>query len=427
MKVVPPKNDNGNANGKSKTAPHLLSLEEDEGLYYLDKTNSVSWELYTVPGDTTSPKYKFQVRVLQGDETPRQMIRWRLDVIKVCTGLDVTTLTTRKPVMEVCMRAGPKANFESALGACATKAYNTALVAAEAVDVTAGDTVASDAVKAHGVNHYRHFDHLATALGLVVNNLLPRKILARVKRTMRRDMRKPQGMKVRTYYQNLLRLNGEELPNLPPFGPNQSLSNDELLDIVLFGTPRSWQNEMERQGFDPMEQQLFQVIDIMENIETTETNPMTKVTGKSDGKKPAKGKDSKDSSSKKKAPYFCKEHGPNYTHDTKDCKVLQKKGSGNNQGGNKSWNRKASESSAKSKKELATLIAKTVTKNVKKQLASADKKRKSDDSSDDDDKDCFLVQELTKDLEGFNYREMDDMSTASESDKKDEISDEISL
>ena len=234
-------------------------------------------------------------------------------------------------------------------------------------------------------------------------------------------------MKVRTYYQNLLRLNGEELPNLPPFGPNQSLSNDELLDIVLFGTPRSWQNEMERQGFDPMEKQLFQVIDFMENIETTETNPMTKVTGKSDGKKPAKGKDSKDSSSKKKAPYFCKEHGPNYTHDTKDCKVLQKKGSGNNQGGNKSWNRKASESSAKSKKELATLIAKTVTKNVKKQLASADKKRKSDDSSDDDDKDCFLVQELTKDLAGFNYREMDDMSTASESDKKDEISDEISL
>ena len=99
MKVVPPKNDNSNANGKSKTAPHLLSLEEDEGLYYLDKTNSVSWELYTVPGDTTSPKYKFQVRVLQGDETPRQMIRWRLDVLKVCTGLDVTTLTTRKPVM----------------------------------------------------------------------------------------------------------------------------------------------------------------------------------------------------------------------------------------------------------------------------------------------------------------------------------------
>ena len=53
---------------------------------------------------------------------------------------------------------------------------------------------------------------------------------------------------------------------------------------------------MERQGFDPIEKLLYEVIDFMENIKTTETNPMTKVNGKSDGKKSAKGKDSKDSS-----------------------------------------------------------------------------------------------------------------------------------
>ena len=143
MKVVPTKNDNGNANGKSKTAPHLLSLEEDDGLYYLDKTNSVSWELYTVPADHASAKYKFQVRILQGDETPRQMVRWRLDVTKVCVGLDVTTLETRKPVMEACMRAGPKANFEAGLLVCATEPYNAALTAAAVTDRAAGNTAAS--------------------------------------------------------------------------------------------------------------------------------------------------------------------------------------------------------------------------------------------------------------------------------------------
>ena len=62
-------------------------------------------------------------------------------------------------------------------------------------------------------------------------------------------------MKVRTYLQHMLRMNQEELPNLPPHNTCQSLLTDELLDIILFGTPKSWQKEMERQGFDPMDKQ----------------------------------------------------------------------------------------------------------------------------------------------------------------------------
>ena len=56
---------------------------------------------------------------------------------------------------------------------------------------------------------------------------------------MRRDMCKPVDMKVRNYYQNPMRLNDEELPNLPPYLPDNKLSEDELLDIILFGTPHS--------------------------------------------------------------------------------------------------------------------------------------------------------------------------------------------
>jgi hypothetical protein len=70
MKIVTPKSDRFRA----KSEP-LLPLTEDSKLYKLDKTNSVTWELSTVPGTAGVATFKFQCRVLQGDKTLRQMIR----------------------------------------------------------------------------------------------------------------------------------------------------------------------------------------------------------------------------------------------------------------------------------------------------------------------------------------------------------------
>ena len=237
MKAVLPK-----GNGSQKKSALLLYLQEDiEETHTLDKTNSVSWELSTRPGTAGAATYKFQGRILAGDETPRQMMRWRQDVTNICIGLDTATLATRRPIMEASMRAGPKAVFEGALKALSKIAYLTALNAALEADKTAGNTTASDAVRGNGVDHYLDNDMLDTGLQMTITNYLPRKVLARVKRSMRRDMRKPVDMKVRSYYQNLIRMNDEELPNLPPYKLDNKLSEDELLDIVLFGTPRSWQ------------------------------------------------------------------------------------------------------------------------------------------------------------------------------------------
>ena len=267
MNVVPTKEC-----GFQKKPNLILTLQEDvEETCTLDKTNSVSWELSTRPGTAGAATYKFQCRILTGDEQPRQMMQWRQDVKKVCIGLHVTTLETRRPIMEACMRTGPIAVFKGAIDAQARVAYIQALTAAEAADRAAGNTDASDAVRNNGAEHYIHNDHLDVALTLVLTNYLPRKVLARVKRSMRRDMRKPADMKVRHYYQNLIRMNDEELPNLPPFQQGNKLSQDELLDILLFGTPRSWQKEMDRQQFDPIEKGLHDTVDFMEGLESTET------------------------------------------------------------------------------------------------------------------------------------------------------------
>ena len=118
-------------------------------------------------------------------------------------------------------------------------------------------------------------------------------------------------MKVKIYLQHLLRINNGELNNLPPFIPDQQLAMDELLDILLFGTPKSWQREMDRQGFDPMEHTLSEVVDFMEQIEAAEDFDNKPNNDKSKGKSKDKGKGNfpKASNGNGRDRPFCVYHG----------------------------------------------------------------------------------------------------------------------
>ena len=73
-----------------------------------------------------------------------------------------------------------------------------------------------------------------------------------------------------TYLEYVFYINLEELPNLPPFNPNQSLSNDEIIEILLYGIPKSWQKEMSHQGFDPMSSTIQELVNFMERIKEAE-------------------------------------------------------------------------------------------------------------------------------------------------------------
>lgn len=439
MKIVPSKSD-----GSQTKSAILFPLKEEPKLYELKKSNSHYWELSTRPGVADAPTYQMQMRILQGDESPRQIILWRYDLLKVLAGLDATEVHVMRPIIEACMRQGPLSTFADELYRVSRNGYNAAMANALNQDAIAGNTVASDAIVAAGENPHLTVANVFDAIKVVVTSLLPRKVLARVKRDLRRNTRKPNDMKVREYLRNLRRINSDELPSLPPFHPEQALSDDELLDILLFGTPKSWQTEMERQGFDPMLHTLNEVVDFMENVETAEevSKPKaddSKSSGNKDkGKSKGKSSDKKgsgESSGKKKTPYFCKEHGPNYTHDSKDCRVLNgdAKPKGDGKFGNKTWTRKGSESTDKSKKELAALIAKSIEDGVKKATKAASaKKRKSDKKSDDSDgEEVALVEALCKNLDGFNYEAMDGLKISSDKDKDgnndDEFDDEISV
>jgi len=105
----------------------------------------------------------------------------------------------------------------------------------------------------------------------MMTGCLPNKVLQRVKRYLRRKARKPFDMNVKSYCINITRVNSEEILKLPPkFDETQSLAEDKIVDILLYGTPKSWQKEMDHQGFDPLGHAPMEVISFMERIDASE-------------------------------------------------------------------------------------------------------------------------------------------------------------
>ena len=78
------------------------------------------------------------------------------------------------------------------------------------------------------------------------NQLFPQRALQQQKRYMRRSLRKPRNMSIRMYVNRILELN-DQLASYPGTGDNQDgtkLPEDEILDLLEFGIPNTWQKAM---------------------------------------------------------------------------------------------------------------------------------------------------------------------------------------
>jgi len=143
---------------------------------------------------------------------------------------------------------------------------------------------------------------------------------------------------------------------LPPnFNTAQRLSDNEVVDILLFGTPTSWQCEMDCQGSDPLVHLPADVVAFMERTQMSEDfdgNKRTmKVVANKGKKKSGYGKRNSDADGSK----YCMLHSNNNTHDTLECKTLMaqakklKSNNANQKGksGNKSWKNKSKNKTTK--------------------------------------------------------------------------------
>ena len=225
----------------------LLPLVPEE-LSNSARDKLVSHSLRSTPSDADSPKCEISIAILQGDESCRQVMAWRTAALKILNGLNVTTHNAGVLIVETLVEAIPLSLFQNGIELAKQQTFVDRIA-------NAADSAAKSVIRTEGADHDNNlaFEQVKEGLKFVVTSPLPRQIKARVKRHLRRECRKPREMSVRVHLQHLLRMNHDEIPNLPPFDPDQNLSMDELTDIILFGTPKSWQREMERQGFDPME------------------------------------------------------------------------------------------------------------------------------------------------------------------------------
>jgi hypothetical protein len=391
-----------------------LPLVPDKDLDALGKENSIGFTLKTSPADANSTTYKINVRILSGGESARVIIRWKRDLERVCEGLNARTIAEKNRITETLLRDLPLTLYQSKMFSQAETAFNAARRAAV-------DAAARAVVDGHGIAHYQHLDHFAPAIQWVIQNLVPKKILQYVKRNLRRHCRKPKDMKVRVYFQHLSRINTDEIPELPPFNDPQSLNGDEIIDILLYGTPKSWAKEMDRQGFDPMDHTPAEVVDFMEQIETAEdfdgqVVDNNKSTANNANKKSSNNNGNKDKDNgTSKTGKYCALHGKG-NHSTDDCRTIKSevkklkstdsKTSGSGSGyasKNKSWSKKAEDYKKKSQKEL-NAMGKVVEK-LKKEVNALSKKRKSEDS-DEEELHAIERQLDAIDMNGFDIEDL---------------------
>ena len=386
--------------------PPLLPLVLDNEENSEGKT--VSHTLRVNPSSNDSNTYKAYVLVLNGTESVRTIIKQPTEISKVITGLNVRNIQDKLRIARTLVEGNALTQLNAGVMKHLEKRYNQRVL-------DAADDAAAQEIVNHGIDHADNYsnDDFQAYLQEMVTKLVPSKALAKVKRYIRRQCRKPTDMSIRQYYQNLFRINTQEIPALPPFGTDQNFRDDEFIDIILFGTPKGWAQEMERQGFDPMDHSPEEVVSFMEQLEAAESFDKNSSKVAANPSKSGKKKSSEKGNSKKELKY-CDVHGE-CGHSTDECRAKKRAKNGSDKSGgkfsNKTWQRNANKSSDEAKKEIALLVKQALRKEIK----AADKKRK---SSEDSDGDCFLAEALGSPLDGFNYEQMENLKISND----DEIS-----
>jgi hypothetical protein len=179
-----------------------------------------------------------------------------------------------------------------------------------------GDTLAvfDNAAQTHGNETNDNFE---LCLSDVSTHIFPQRALAHQKRYVRRYMRKPREVAMRELAARVAEMN-EYLSQFPPFDIDQRLTNEEIVDILEFAVPNSWQKRMVLQGFDPLIHTVSEFVSFCERHEFTEgALDNSKEKGAKWRAKYVEAKTKRKTTKK-----FCDLH-QQFGHTTSECKVVQ--------------------------------------------------------------------------------------------------------
>ena len=159
-----------------------------------------------------SPTYDVTIPYF-GSGTPEEWLRFRSVLDKVIHGQNATTGPSRYALARILLEGEALSAFEQA-----------------ATTTTGGETVVK-------------FGVVMTA---VAKHIFPARALQKQNRFMRRFLRKPKDMTIRQYVGRVQEMNSMLLKFPQPSNtqPATELPQDEILDLLEFGMPSTWQKAM---------------------------------------------------------------------------------------------------------------------------------------------------------------------------------------
>lgn len=412
-----------------KFAPPPIPLDGAE-LKKVTKGTHLELKLKSNPGEETSPTYTVQVPILDGTETPIQVLHWKEQFERVLVGQGLNTGPPRYAMARRLMDGTAKDTFNSK----AQELGNESVV------------------------------HCTTAIKHTLRSILPMRAVPRQRRYMNRQCRKPRNMTTRVWLTKMQALNlklgtmGEILHDTELEGAGAydqtavMLPADQLIDAACEGIPNSWKQQMHLHDFDPVDHSVDEFIAFCERLEQAEGEFGDKVSNGTDTKlkpKPKSGGKPSTTNKPKNTTHggkrkYCKFPGHGYCmHTSEECRDLQKmKHSGQQDirsylqhkrrkydhgskgtkdgtnGKNKPFN-KEQYIKYKTNQELNALIA----KQVKKTMDAFQAEALTDDNNDQAEAAINNLEQVeVDDLEGFEA-----LNLSSEEGEEGEIEDWVSV
>ena len=325
----------------------------------------IVYKCRTDPTDDKSAQYEVAIWSFSHGHA-EEYLEWRVSLQRIWTGTNTTAIKGKFDIARRCLHGEAKTVFNNAA-------------------IKHGETTE---------------DHLTKCLQEVALKPFGTNALNKQRRGMIKveAFRKPRDTDIQSYVNRLQELNGY-LKDFPPFKANQQLSDDQMLNLVEEGVPRSWYNHIIKSfKYDVNNATLQSFVDMCVILEDDEKarKPEADKKGKakrkndeSENTNAKKQKKTKDKPFKKgNAKKWCQYHETN-GHDTSECHVLKKmKSSGD-----------ANKPRPNGKKEeLKAIVQEQVNRALKS--STAGKKRKEEHkagSSADDAVD--LVEEYFDELE----------------------------
>jgi hypothetical protein len=330
--------------------PLARSIEEKTKL-----TETCKFKLWSNPGDKESLTYEVVVKFFKSG-TPEEYIQTVIALERIFKGQDITT--------------GP-----DQYSMCRKVFQNEALTAFNNAATTVGlETV----------------DNLKLVFKKVAETVFPLRAFFTQKQAMRRFMRKPKDMKIRDYVDRL-----QEINNYLVYFPVKegeiaatSLPKEEMMDILLFGIPNSWQKKIVELGFDSIAHTPQEFVEICERISYGESNDdgqkaKPKQNAGSKGAKLQPNSSGKNFSKRSDNSHkFCPLH-KTHGHDANECKVLlaqaKKMSAAWEAGGSTNYKKQKNEFQAKKTEQMFSFMVnafKKATENKSNHNTDNNKKRK---------------------------------------------------